>query len=135
MTSRDLTILAARHCLTIDGFRGGAGKFRDIYVGTGANPVQLLAFVSEFKQRDSVIRPIHRIVNVPGHKDFGKPYVEIPSFWWEPITFTVRFTRDFAIDIAGVDTIEKAIERAGAIPECEWRSCDSELDCDPEEES
>lgn len=35
MTTQQLQEIVAKHGLTIDSFHGGAGKFRDVYIGIG----------------------------------------------------------------------------------------------------
>lgn len=79
MTIRELESVVAHHGLSINGYRGGAGKFRDLEIGVGATALQLAAFVADIKARG------HTLVSVTNtdHKDCGKAYAEVGSFWWE----------------------------------------------------
>lgn len=85
MNAAQLTELVTQHGMTIDGWRSGAGKFRDVKIGVGRSFDELNAVVVNV----SAIRPeMKRMcsithVNNVGHKDYGKLYLEIKSFWWE----------------------------------------------------
>jgi hypothetical protein len=80
MTTQELKDLAARHGLKIDGFHAGAGKFRDVYIGTGANYNDQRTLMSELRARNVGCKL--STVNVPEHPAYGKFFVEVTSFWW-----------------------------------------------------
>lgn len=82
MTVAQLKAACDGHGLTIDGFHGGAGKFRDVEIGVGAEYRRLLDLGRFLKQDYGVLFAI-RHVDVEAHKDFGKAYLEVPSFWWD----------------------------------------------------
>lgn len=80
MTIQELESLLVAHKVKIDGWRGGAGHFRDLYVGTGA-PLPTLLNVAEELRKHWTNATLER-VNVPDHTDYGKHYLLIHSFWW-----------------------------------------------------
>jgi hypothetical protein len=75
--------MLARHGLQIDGHQGGAGKFRDLYVGIGADYAKLTAFRTEFVATGTPMACMFTSVNVPTHPQYGKPMLEIKSYWWD----------------------------------------------------
>lgn len=93
ITAEQLETIVATHGLKIDEWRCGAGKFRDLSIGTGAPFKQLNALALELKKIPGVttsdgatspalIMHFDRVTN-DEHPDFGKLYLEIESFWWE----------------------------------------------------
>lgn len=69
----------------IDGWRGGAGRFRDLKIGVG------LDYDTLSKLGDEILRlpgfPSNGEVtietaNIREHQDFGKHYIVVKSFWW-----------------------------------------------------
>lgn len=81
MTAQQLTDILAQHGVKIDGYHGGAGKFRDVYAGTG-EPSGLLHEVADDLKCRGIAAEVTR-VTASGHPDFGQPMLEIDSFWWE----------------------------------------------------
>lgn len=80
-TPADLAALADSYGLTVDSTTGGAGKYRDVSIGTGAPYHNLAGFVAECKRAGLLARV--QQVNNPGHEHYGKVYAEVSSFWWE----------------------------------------------------
>jgi hypothetical protein len=94
MTNTDrLQKIVEQHGMQIDGYHGGAGQFRDIYIGTGADYGRLREL------RDALIAA--RFVDVkvthvdnPDHNQHDKAMVEVSSFWWdEPPILPNRLVR------------------------------------------
>lgn len=84
MTVKQLQALVEKHGLTISGYRGGAGKFRDLEIGVGAAHGALAAFRKELVQLRGCANLTHlAAVDNPDHDDYGKAYVEVCSFWWD----------------------------------------------------
>lgn len=81
MSKSDLETLLAKHALSIDGMRAGAGKFRDLEIGVGAPLATLAAFAQEVRAAGHTVT-VTRVSN-PEHADHGKAYAEVPSFWWD----------------------------------------------------
>lgn len=79
-TPADLAALADCYGLGLNDWRGGAGKFRDVCIGTGAAYHPLMGFVGACKAAGLLCRL--QQVNVPDHPDCGKVYAEVSSFWW-----------------------------------------------------
>ena len=83
MTAEQLTQYAKEKELEID-WRGGAGKFRDVYLGfgkTGKMYSELTKICEELKQLSGCDTDITTVTN-PEHKDYGKLMIELKSFWW-----------------------------------------------------
>jgi hypothetical protein len=80
LNASQLTAIICSHRLAIDEWRGGAGKFRDLYVGTG-KPVDVLLRAQEELASHNVTSKLTHVSNRE-HPDYGKPMLEIPSFWW-----------------------------------------------------
>lgn len=84
MDKTALLSILSRHGLAISDSNAGAGKFRDLYIGVGADYSTLRAC-----QADIIAAGLSRaLVKVdhcdnPQHPDHGKPHLEIGSFWWE----------------------------------------------------
>ena len=80
MTVSELQAVLDKHGLKIDGWRGGAGKFRDLEIGVGAAAPLLAAIAAELGGNVSA-----RVTSVSNadHADYGKRYVEVSSFWWD----------------------------------------------------
>lgn len=74
--------IAKENNLQID-FHAGAGKFRDVYLGIGASYEVLTKLKKELatKYNDTYTK-ISRVTNSE-HPDYPKPFLELPSFWWE----------------------------------------------------
>lgn len=81
MNQQQLTEFLAQRGLKIDDFRAGAGKFRDIYTGTGQISGVLHEVTDDLRCR-GVSAQVARVTNRE-HPDFGKSMVEIESFWWD----------------------------------------------------
>lgn len=79
-TPADLAALADFFGLGLDDWRGGAGKFRDVNIGTGGTLHALQGFAAAC-QRAGIMCRVQQ-VNTPDHPDFGKLYAEVGSFWW-----------------------------------------------------
>lgn len=81
MTIDELKATAAEHGLTLDDWHGGAGKFRDVYVGTGQPMAALASFCRAIKRRglDAYVE----LCTVKGHANYGKRYAVVSSFWWD----------------------------------------------------
>ena len=74
------TILDAAN-VKIDDYRQGAGHFRDLVIGVGEDPKTLWAVREEIKNAGhSMVRV--DICSVPEHKDCGRFFLTVESFWW-----------------------------------------------------
>lgn len=82
MTINELNALLAKHNLMIDSWSGGAGNFRDLYIGTGLPYNKLYAALNELKQNLPNRINIFTGNNL-NHPSYGKQMIEIHSFWWE----------------------------------------------------
>lgn len=81
MTVNQLTELVSAHGLTINSFRQGAGKFRNLEIGVGADYGNLMLARNDL--RDAGLLACILRVNNSEHEDFGKFYVLVESFWWD----------------------------------------------------
>jgi len=81
MTIAELQELVKAYGLTVDDFHGGAGKFRDVYIGIGQPYSNLIALRGALCARN-VEAKLARVDN-EGHPDYGKQMVEVNSFWWD----------------------------------------------------
>lgn len=82
MTTSVLNDVLTRHGLQVDEWRGGAGRFRDLYIGTGADVLTLLKCKDDFQGKGFTGAAVLYGDN-PGHPAHGKPYLLLPSFWWD----------------------------------------------------
>jgi hypothetical protein len=82
MTRVELEEIAGRHGIRVDGVHAGAGKFCDLYLGTGASRETLIRC-----QRDLELGGLSHTkityVDNPEHPQHGQPMLEVPSFWNE----------------------------------------------------
>lgn len=83
MTKDQLVATLANLGYEIDDFQGGAGNFRDIFVGTGRPTPFLWVLRNVLKQKGCDCDMQLDFVDVPSHPDFGKAFLRIKSFWWE----------------------------------------------------
>jgi hypothetical protein len=81
MTGEQLTKIVSDHGLAITSWHGGAGQFRDLYIGVGADGSTLLRLQETLASQGISSRFTH--TSNPDHPDHGKPMLEIPSFWWD----------------------------------------------------
>jgi hypothetical protein len=84
MTKETLEAILAKHGMKVDDSRGGAGKFRDLYIGTGQPIEKLVALWKELCAADGCfgLTKITTVTNKE-HPDHGKLMLEVGSFWWE----------------------------------------------------
>jgi hypothetical protein len=80
MDVSQLTRIIESHGLAIDDWHGGAGSFRDLYIGTG-KPIDALLRAKTDLASHKVRSHIGTVTNRE-HPDHGKAMLEIPSFWW-----------------------------------------------------
>lgn len=80
MTVSELVALLERHGLQVNGWRGGAGKFRDVYVQSGK--AAAMAAARDELRAAGLLAKIDRGDN-PGHPWHGKAFLAIESFWWD----------------------------------------------------
>jgi hypothetical protein len=80
MDASQLVRIVESHGLTIDDWHGGAGSFRDLYIGTGADLKALLGLQEDLASHNVTSKLTH--VNNREHPDHGKAMLEVPSFWW-----------------------------------------------------
>jgi len=85
MNLEQLKAMAKKHGLEVDPGHAGAGKFRDVEVGMGADYPQLNAFIADYKKAEPVAARMVALRHVTNtdHPQLGKPYIEIGSFWYE----------------------------------------------------
>ncbi len=81
MNIQELETTLKAHGLSIDSWQGGAGQFRDLHIGTG-QPYWKLEGAAQALRADGLDATMTQVTN-DQHADFGKPYVEVKSFWWE----------------------------------------------------
>lgn len=79
MTKAQLEVLMDKHGLTLDGTYGSVGMFRDLEIGVGQDLTKLQAFRDDLARRD--VKCVLQCVSNREHKDYGKVYAEVPSFW------------------------------------------------------
>lgn len=72
-----------RNGLKIDGWRGGAGNFRDLEIGVGAPWDVLTTALGEIRAAGIGMCSITH-VNNEIHPQYKQPYLCIRSVWWEP---------------------------------------------------
>ncbi len=82
MTSEELQAIVAKHELHIDGWHAGAGRFRDVYVGTGASRERLSALRLELQGLGFKGSVKLSVVDVKEHPEYGRAFLEIASFYW-----------------------------------------------------
>ena len=84
MTRKELDNFLSQHNLQVDDSNPGAGKFADLAVGTGEDFNKLQAVRTSLGNTYSCKNMLAvKTVSNPGHKDYGKLYLEIASFWNE----------------------------------------------------
>lgn len=71
-----------QHGLKIDGWHGGAGQFRDLYIGTDADYGKLQALRDALLAANVVDVRITYVDN-PDRHDHSKAMVQVSSFWWD----------------------------------------------------
>lgn len=69
--------------LPISSWHGGAGKFRDLYIGTGLSHARLVNAKQTLEQRG--LKCLMRISHISNsdHEDYGKLMLEVQSYWWD----------------------------------------------------
>lgn len=83
LSRRKLAALVEEHGLSFNHPREGAGKFLDVAIGEGVayeTLKPLCDVLVKLRGRHGAI--IQRITN-DQHPNYGKHYLELPSFWWE----------------------------------------------------
>lgn len=80
MTKSELHALLDRLGATLDVVHGSIGHFRDLEIGVGASVATL--FIVKAELRLAGVGSLFRIVRNEDHPDYGKPYLEVPSFWY-----------------------------------------------------
>lgn len=83
MTRVQVAEIAAKHGVKIDGQHKGASRFVDLEIGVGADVSVLSALQGELVDSGIVCKTTLRRVNNPDHEQYGKPYIEVASFWNE----------------------------------------------------
>jgi hypothetical protein len=81
MTPSQVRIILARHGLRIEHTREGAGKFRDLEIGTGAPYATLNAAKQDLEKAGIGVTCTVTHVTNNQHHQYGKPYLSIQSFW------------------------------------------------------
>jgi hypothetical protein len=77
--------IVAEHGVGIDGWHGGAGQFRDLYIGIGDTYANLQRLRDALLAANVVdVKVTH--VNNPDHEQHDKAMVEVSSFWWDEPT-------------------------------------------------
>lgn len=85
MTKARLEEVVKAHGLTVDMLREGAGKFRDVIIGTGAAWSLLHTVAQIVREESGMSTSFVKVTTVsnPEHEQYGKPYLSVESFWWE----------------------------------------------------
>jgi hypothetical protein len=88
MTRTELLAKLAEHDMKVDAWHGGAGQFRDLYIGTGKPYEELILMKNLLISGGCVGVKIGHVTN-PDHPDHGKAMIEIESYWveganWQP---------------------------------------------------
>lgn len=82
MNAKRLQELVKSHGLEIDDYHGGAGKFRDVYIGTGA-PYKILKETQKAIQEETFVEVVISTVTNKECADYGSTMLEVRSFWWD----------------------------------------------------
>lgn len=82
LTKEIVLKIAQENNLKVD-FHAGAGKFRDVYLGCGDSYASLTKLKQELVTKYNYNYAKISHVNNKEHPDYPKPFLELPSFWWE----------------------------------------------------
>ena len=82
MNREQLDGLLTKHGIKQDGARRHGGKFCTLEIGTGCDYVALQALKNDLVANGACSVSLTRVSN-DQHPQYGKPYIEIDSFWDE----------------------------------------------------
>jgi hypothetical protein len=83
MTRAQLDSIVAAHGLTVDGSRGGSGKFADLEIGVGALPATLATLQCALVDAGIGCRTVLTTVDNREHPQYGDLFLWVRSFWNE----------------------------------------------------